>query len=203
MVKKMVKSKGKRMSEGGRAEMEDRDDDREMPMRRMGEPDEMRGRRMRKKDEMRGRRMDGMRRERPLPPKTNYPGIEGPDDNEMGRNVPGRPNFGDLPGRGLGGMKPPAPGLGGIKPSLPAAPSNELPKVGPGPLPGRPASMPAMAQTGQQQLMQGAPLAARPMQMRQMKKGGVVKPKGKTYAKGGLVKGCGCASRGVKKAKYS
>lgn len=172
MAKKMVKSRGKRMSEGGRAEMEDRDDDREMPMRRMGEPDEMPGRRMRKRDEMRGRRMDGMRRERPMPPKTNYPEVEGPGKPILGGAAPGF--GGSVPARPAApGVMPP---LGQVKPApmpMPAnpmpgrpTPGNELPKVN------RPAVMPPVAG------------------MQRMKKGG-------------LVKGCGCASRGVKKAKYS
>ena len=66
-------------------------------------------------------------------------------------------------------------------------------------MPGAPRA--ALTQSGAQQgMMQNmGPNNMAPMKMRN---GGIAR-KGKTMAKGGLVKGCGCVAKGVKKPRYT
>jgi hypothetical protein len=102
-------------------------------------------------------------------------------------------------GRGAAGMNMPTTGKpalgGGLPPVQNMGPGN----MPPGKMPGAPGS--ALTQSGAQQAMMKnmGPNNMAPAKMR----GGGVARKGKTMAKGGLVKGCGCAAKGVKKPRYT
>ena len=95
---------------------------------------------------------------------------------------------------GMGGYGRPAIG-GGLPPVQNMGPGN----MPPGKMPGAPGS--SITQSGAQQgMMQNmGPNNMAPMKMRN---GGIAR-KGKTMAKGGLVKGCGCVAKGVKKPRYT
>jgi hypothetical protein len=98
---------------------------------------------------------------------------------------------------GMGRMRP-AIG-GGLPPVQNMGPGN----MPPGKMPGAPGA--ALTQSGAQQAMMknmGPNNMAPSMGPMKMRGGGVAR-KGKTMAKGGLVKGCGCAAKGVKKPRYT
>ena len=101
----------------------------------------------------------------------------------------------------VGGGLPPVrtmgkPALGGGRPPVQNMGPGNMP---PGKMPGAPGS--SLTQSGAQQgMMQNmGPNNMAPMKMRN---GGIAR-KGKTMAKGGLVKGCGCVAKGVKKPRYT
>jgi hypothetical protein len=101
----------------------------------------------------------------------------------------------------VGGGLPPVrtmdkPALGGGLPPVQNMGPGNMP---PGKMPGAPGA--GLTQSGAQQgMMQNmGPNNMAPMKMRS---GGVAR-KGKTMAKGGLVKGCGCVAKGVKKPRYA
>ena len=116
----------------------------------------------------------------------------------------GREMEGGMGGYGrpeVGGGLPPVrtmgkPALGGGLPPVQNMGPGNMP---PGKMPGAPGS--SLTQSGAQQgMMQNmGPNNMGPMKMR---KGGIAR-KGKTMAKGGLVKGCGCVAKGVKKPRYT
>ena len=97
---------------------------------------------------------------------------------------------------GMGRYGRPAIG-GGLPPVQNMGPGN----MPPGKMPGAPGA--GLTQSGAQQgMMQSmGPNNMAPMKMRG---GGIArKGKGLTMAKGGLVKGCGCVAKGVKKPRYT
>ncbi len=101
----------------------------------------------------------------------------------------------------VGGGLPPVrtmgkPALGGGLPPVQNMGPGNMP---PGKMPGAPGS--SLTQSGAQQAMMQnmGPNNMAPMKMRN---GGIAR-KGKTMAKGGLVKGCGCVAKGVKKPRYT
>ena len=117
----------------------------------------------------------------------------------------GREMEGGMGGYGrpeVGGGLPPVrtmgkPALGGGLPPVQNMGPGNMP---PGKMmPGAPGS--SLTQSGAQQgMMQNmGPNNMAPMKMRN---GGIAR-KGKTMAKGGLVKGCGCVAKGVKKPRYT
>ena len=103
----------------------------------------------------------------------------------------------------VGGGLPPVrtmgkPALGGGLPPVQNMGPGNMP---PGKMPGAAGS--SLTQSGAQQgMMQNmGPNNMAPMKMRG---GGIArKGKGLTMAKGGLVKGCGCVAKGVKKPRYT
>lgn len=139
--------------------------------------------------------------------RTNYPGIEGPGGGSMGRNPPalGLPT--------TGGKLPPMQKMGPDNMGPTSVINGRTPGVSsasvmPTPM-GRGGSMDAstgLTPTG------GGVMApnmtrdyAGPVGMKMGMRGGGLarKGKGQTLAKGGLVKGSGCAARGVKKPRYT
>jgi len=175
MAKKMAKN-GKRMAMGGLGM-----DDSNM------RPAQMPGRRMER----------GMKRfNRPvtgggLPPVQNM----GPGNMPPGK-MPGAPGAAltqsaSQPPVNQSMLRAMAPG------NMPGASS--MAPAALGKMPGAPGA--ALTQSGAQQAMMKnmGPNNMAPAKMR----GGGVARKGKTMAKGGLVKGCGCAAKGVKKPRYT
>ena len=135
---------------------------------------------------------------------TNYPGVEKPGAIGEGSVSVGRPGAGGLPpGKP---MKPPVPGSDpstataspAVIPQRDYANPNFSPK--PEVIPQRDYANPNFSP--KPAVMRGGGLARKGVGQA-LKKGGMVKSKAKTYAKGGMVKGSGCAVRGVKKAKYT
>lgn len=204
MAKKKVAKKGKRMAMGGPAmtpgmtpgrgmgrEMEDDESERG----EMEDGMERRMRRGRDREMERGNKMgyEGRGQEgilggiRDRKPKfTNYPGIERPGG--MNTNRPGQ------------GVRPPALG-GGLPPVQNMGPGN----MPPGKMPGAPATgitqNAAQLPPNQSMMRNMGPNNMAPVKMRG---GGIArKGKGLTMAKGGLVKGCGCVSKGTKKPRYT
>lgn len=104
--------------------------------------------------------------------------------------------------RGMKRFNRPVTG-GGLPPVQNMGPGN----MPPGKMPGAPGA--ALTQSASQPPVNQSMLRAMapnnmapsmgPMKMR----GGGFARKGKTMAKGGLVKGCGCAAKGVKKPRYT
>jgi hypothetical protein len=206
MAKKKTAKKGKRMAMGGLgmddsdmrpASMQGRGMGREME-REEPEDGEARGRE-------RGEMDDGMERGRDRERR-----MRRGRDREMERGM----KRGRMDGYGrpaIGGGLPPVQTMGpGNMPAAPAMGANPPPKM---PL-GSPAALSKMPNSGmgapagltqsgaQQGMMRN--MGPNNMMPAKMRGGGIArKGKGLTMAKGGLVKGCGCAAKGVKKPRYT
>lgn len=138
---------------------------------------------------------------------TNYPGIEGPGEGSMGRNPigakppsMGRPTTGgELPPVNDKFLRPGTPKTPAVMSGGGMGASTGLTPVGGGmmaPNMNRDPSAVSAPRTGG---------AAGPVGMKMGMRGGGLarKGKGQALAKGGLVKGSGCAARGVKKPRYT
>ena len=229
MAKKTVAKKGKRMAMGGLG-MDDSDmRPASMPGRGMGremereEPEdgEARGRERGEMDDGmergrdRERRMRGRDREMERGMDRRGRGLGRPEfsggERPMPRQRPGGTVGNELPGLGspstIGkpvmtpGSPPPM-----NRPGVSTQPA-VLPPSGPatlGRMPNSGMGAPAgLTQSGAQQSMMRN-MGPNNMMPAKMRGGGIArKGKGLTMAKGGLVKGCGCVSKGVKKPRYT
>jgi hypothetical protein len=194
MAKKKTAKKGKRMAMGGLG-MDDSDmRPASMPGRGMGremereEPEdgEARGRE-------RGEMDDGMERGRDRERR-----MRRGRDREMDRGM----KRGRMDGYGrpaIGGGLPPVQTMG--PGSMPANPAPKMPAPMPLAGPTQNAVQRPMMQNQRPMMQNMGPNNMMPAKMRG---GGIArKGKGLTMAKGGLVKGCGCAAKGVKKPRYT
>lgn len=110
-------------------------------------------------------------------------------------------------GRGAAGMNMPTAGKPAIGGGLPPVQNMGPGNMPPGKMPGTPGAAltqsAAQPPVNQNMLRAMAPSNTAPsMGPMKMRNGGIAR-KGKTMAKGGLVKGCGCIAKGVKKPRYT
>ena len=113
-------------------------------------------------------------------------------------------------GRGAAGMNMPTTGKPAIGGNLPPVQNMGPGNMPPGKMPGAPGAAlvqsAAQPPVNQNMLRAMAPAGPAPSNLgpMRMRGGGIArKGKGLTMAKGGLVKGCGCVAKGVKKPRYT